>query len=62
MKAGDVIDIGYVIDTKDGDYLQCNVGIFKTKRNAEKRCDILNRVRPNRNFEVKKIELVVVDE
>ena len=41
MKVGDIINIGYVIDTKDGEYITANVGIFKTKRNAQTRCDRL---------------------
>lgn len=61
MKAGDIIDISYVIDTKDGDYITANVGVFRTKYNAEKRCNLYNRCR-NANWEVKKVKLVVVDE
>ena len=62
MKVGDIINIGYVIDTKDGEYITANVGIFKTKRNAQTRCDRFNKIIPSRNWEVKKVNLVVVDE
>lgn len=55
------IDEGYVVMKNHKDYYTANRGIFKTKRNAQKHCDLFNRIY-HENNKVVKVKLMVVEE
>ena len=58
---GEIIDTGYVVYDPDRDtYYTANVGIYVTERNAQKECDLLNRVHKY-NCKVLKVNLVVTE-
>lgn len=62
MNNNEVLDYGYVILLDDyGDYCASNVGLFRTKRNAEKQLEMVSRVRYP-NAKVVKVNVVIADE
>ena len=61
MNSNEILDTGYVIMLDEDNYCTANVGIFRTKRNAEKQCERVNRVRYP-NAKVVKVNLVIADE
>lgn len=59
---GTILDSGYVIyDPERDDYYTSNTGIFKTKRNAQKQCDLMRRYYAKK-AEVIKVNLVITEE
>lgn len=59
---GYVFDTGYVVYDPDTDrYITANVGIFRTKRNAEERCNRINKIY-KKSMKVVKVNIVAVEE
>lgn len=56
------IDEGYVVMINDKEFIKSNTGIFRSKRNAEERCNKLKRAYPKRNIKLAKVKLMVVEE
>lgn len=62
MCNGEILDTAYVVYAPDNDtYYTSNRGLYVTERNAQKECDLQNRVY-NRNCKVLKVNLVVVED
>ena len=60
MSNNRVLDTAYVVYFPDtNENFGSNVGLFKTKKGAEKRAE---RWKRNHNCEVRKVELVLVEE
>lgn len=58
----DILDRGYVFMDKDTEmYYTANIGIFRTKGNAQRECDRHNRIY-GENCKVYRVNLVVVEE
>ena len=65
MYVKSILEFGYVVMCSNGEYVQSNVGLFITKRNAERQCEICNRVNYYKNkgtWEVVKVYVVTCDE
>ncbi len=59
MEVGKVLSSGYVLyDEKNGHYVTSNVGIFKTKRNAEKQREVYSKYYRS-DMKVVKVNVVV---
>lgn len=60
MNNNKILETGYVVMVDEDDYCTSNVGIFKTKRNAERCCEKIKYRYPN--AKVVKVNLVIADE